>query len=69
MSEASQIDHSKKHPAYIAYSVRDGKEGEKGFWTRIGAAWKSKDGKGFRLQLNALPLDGVVVLREPDTNS
>ena len=39
MSEDSRNDHSKRHPAYIAYQVRDGKEGRKGRWTEIGAAW------------------------------
>jgi hypothetical protein len=65
MSDNAHIDHSKKHPAYHAYVVRDGKNGEKGFWTKLGAAWKSKDGKGFVLQLDCVPLDGRVVLREP----
>ena len=46
--------------------VRNGKEGEKGFWTRIGVAWLHKDGKGLDVQLDGLaPLDGRIVLREP----
>jgi len=32
----TKIEHSKKHPAFTAYHVRDGKQGDKGFWTRIG---------------------------------
>ncbi|AWO92415.1 hypothetical protein [Bradyrhizobium diazoefficiens] len=39
-------------------------EGE-AFWTRIGAAWPHKDGKGFNIQLNSLPLNGRLVIREP----
>ncbi len=70
MTNQSNIDHSKKHPAYVAYSVRDVKEGEKGFWTRIGVAWASKDGKGFVVQLDGLvPLDGRIVLREPSNGN
>ncbi len=34
----------KKAPALIAYHVP---ESEKAPWTRIGAAWDHKDGKGF----------------------
>lgn len=69
MSDNANIDHSKKHPSYVAYSVRDGKDGGKGFWTRIGVAWKSKDGKGHVVQLDGLvPLDGRIVLREPEQN-
>ena len=52
-------------PAYRVYSVaRNGDK--KAVWQEIGAAWKHKDGKGFNLQFNALPLEGAqVVLREP----
>jgi hypothetical protein len=49
-------------PTHIAYQIRDGKD--EGIWTRIGAAWRHKDGKGFNLQLDAVPLDGRITLRE-----
>ena len=49
-------------PSHIAYQVRDGK-GDKGFWTRIGAAWQHKDGNGFNIQLESVPLDGRITLR------
>ena len=48
----------------IAYQVREG-NGEKGYFTRIGAAWPNKDGKGFNIQLAAVPLDGRITLRVP----
>ena len=35
-------------PTHYAYQVKEGKE--KSYWTRIGAAWAHKDGKGFSLQ-------------------
>ena len=54
-----------KHPSHIAYSVRDGKDNES-FWTRIGVAWATKDGKGFTAQLNAFPIDGKIVFRVPE---
>ena len=58
-------------PSHVAYQVRDGKGGDKGFWTRIGVAWTSRDEKGFVIQLNAIPLDGKIVLRiaEPKDNA
>ena len=34
------------------------------FWLNIGSAWPNKDGKGFNLQMQAMPLDGKLVLRE-----
>jgi hypothetical protein len=56
-------------PAYIAYHVKDttaGESGEKrGVWTKVGAAWANKDGKGFSVVLDVIPLDGRLMLREP----
>lgn len=51
-----------KTPTHSAYQVRD-REGRKGFWTRIGAAWLHADGQGLTVQLDAVPLDGRVTLR------
>jgi hypothetical protein len=52
-----------KTPTHIAYQVRD-RENGKGFFTRIGAAWQHRDGKGFNVQLDGLvPLDGRITLR------
>ena len=48
-------------PTHFAYQVRDGKD--KGFWTRIGVAWQHKDGKGFNIHLECMPLDGRITLR------
>ena len=38
-------------------------EGEQVRWTDIGVAWAARDGKGYTLSLNALPLNGRVVMR------
>jgi hypothetical protein len=36
------------------------------FWTRIGAAWEHKDGKGLTVQLDLVPVNaGRIVLRTP----
>lgn len=50
---------------YDAFTVREYEvQGEtRHDWTRIGVAFPNSDGKGFRLALNALPLDGVIVVR------
>lgn len=53
---------SSKQPSHIAYQVRD-REGQKGFWTRIGSAWAHSDGNGFNIQLECVPLDGRITLR------
>lgn len=51
-----------KAPSHVAYQVRD-REGKKGFWTRIGSVWPHADGKGFNIQIEAVPLDGRITLR------
>lgn len=53
-----------KAPAFIAWHVAG--EGKKSYWTRVGAAWKHKDGEGLNLQLDLVPLaGGRIVLRSP----
>lgn len=53
-------------PTHRAYAVT--KRGEKSRWQEIGAAWSHKDGKGFNLTLDYLPLNGAdLVLRVPDS--
>lgn len=53
---------SSKMPSHLAYQVKD-REGKKAIWTRIGSAWAHADGKGFNIQLDALPTDGRISLR------
>lgn len=53
-----------KGPDFIAFHVSG--DGKKGYWTRIGAAWKHKDGEGMNLQIDLVPLGGGrIVLRTP----
>ena len=52
-------------PDYVVYTVKERGQGQDPFWLRIGAAWANKDGKGFNVQLDALPLNGRLVLRVP----
>ena len=61
MSDTENQTTSGKAPTHIAYHVREGND--KGYWTRIGAAWAHKDGKGFNLSLECLPVDGKISLR------
>ena len=51
-------------PTLIAYTVKN-RKGKSDFWTRIGAAWPHESGSGLSIQLDALPIDGRIVLREP----
>lgn len=55
---------SSNKPTHIAYVTRQ--SGEKSFWSSCGAAWAHKDGKGFRIKLDAVPVSGVIELRLND---
>jgi hypothetical protein len=53
-------------PTLIAYTVKDPRGvGQKGIWTRIGAAWPHENGSGYSIHLDALPVDGRIVLVGP----
>jgi hypothetical protein len=56
-----------KQPTLAAYTIRKYKQGndDKQQWTRIGHAFPHKDGQGYDIVLQALPVDGRVILRKP----
>jgi hypothetical protein len=58
---------NENRPTHRLYAVS--KPGnDKSQWQAIGAAWPHKDGKGFNVKLNYLPLNGAeIVIREADT--
>ncbi len=67
MSNDEQTKHDdntySRKPNFVAYNVQPSRDG-KGYWNRIGAAWAHKDGRGHEIQLDSLPVDGRVTLRE-----
>ncbi|RTL70311.1 MAG: hypothetical protein EKK41_12770 [Hyphomicrobiales bacterium] len=55
-------------PTHRAYAIS--KRGDKSHWQDIGAAWTHKDGKGFNLKLDYLPLNGAeLALRIADAET
>jgi len=52
-----------RQPTHRAYSVIR-REGQDDFWLNLGLVFAHKDGKGFNIMLQALPLDGKIVCRE-----
>jgi hypothetical protein len=52
-------------PSFIAYAVRQRNDGEKAVWTAIGVAWPHKKDVGFNIELEAMPLEGRIVLMPP----
>lgn len=63
MAHAQTTTTETRSPDYIAWNVV--KRGDNAHWTKIGAAWQHRDGKGMNLHLEAMPFDGRITLREP----
>ncbi len=55
-----------KRPTHVIWQVIG--EGDKSRWTRIGAGWPNRDGKGLSLKFDAYPLSGRIVVREQEQN-
>ena len=57
-----------KQPTHRAYTLiprgKDKNGDDEKFWLNIGSVFAHSDGKGFNIILEALPLDGKLVLRE-----
>jgi hypothetical protein len=51
-----------KKPDFDVYNVLPSRDG-KGYWNRIGAAWKHNDGYGCKVRLDCLPRNGELDLR------
>ncbi len=60
-AKAAPAAFTPRKPTHRLYRVNG--EGEAATWTPIGAAWPNKDGKGFNLSCDAVPLQGRIVLR------
>lgn len=63
-TEGQERATPKKSPSFIAYHVREARDG-KSYFNQVGAAFANKDGEGHNLQLDSVPMDGRIVLRTP----
>ena len=62
MTDTNPTAPTSKLPSHVVYHVKD-REGAKALFTRIGAAWPHRDGNGFNVQLECIPLDSRITLR------
>lgn len=60
MTDQSQ----KNRPSFEAFHVKDGGD-DKSYFNRVGVAFAHRDGEGHTIQLDAVPVDGRIVLRTP----
>lgn len=51
-----------RKPEYEVFQVLETSK-DKSYWNRIGAAWVHEDGDGLSVTLNAMPLDGRIIIR------
>ena len=49
-------------PTHRLYRVEG--EGKSARWIEIGAAWPNKDGNGYSIDCNAMPINGRLVMRK-----
>ena len=54
-------------PNFHAWHVIN--KGGKVFWTKVKAAWPRKNRKGVSLQLDVMPMNGRIVLRQPSISN
>lgn len=52
---------NEKRPSHEVFQVKG--DGDKSYWTKIGAAWAHRDGKGFSISIDAFPFEGRIVVR------
>ena len=60
----TETGKSTKKPSHVAYSIRQ-REGKDSKWTEIGVAFPHKDGKGFDILFDVVPLNGKITIRVP----
>ena len=49
--------------AKAVYMIKDGKDGDKSYWTKIGVAFVNKD-ESLTVVLDAVPVDGRLHIRD-----
>lgn len=54
------------YPSHVILAVKERGDGKKPIWTRIGAIWPNRDGKGFSGDLDLFPVNGKIVIRAYD---
>jgi hypothetical protein len=62
--------NAKKRPSHGIFQIIG--DGDKARWIRVGAAWTNKDGKGFSLSFNSIPVLGHLSMRilpEPEART
>lgn len=62
-TDQTQDQSTVTQPYLLGYTVRPAAAGGKSYWSKIAVAWAHKDGLGYNVQMDAVPVDGKLVLR------
>lgn len=57
--QAQTTDRKPTHRIYLVTGT-----GKSAFWTPIGAAWPNRDGAGYSIACDAIPIQGRIVMRK-----
>lgn len=60
--DVSKPGRKPTHRAYTVKRIDHSSEQSRSLWTPIGAAWPLKSGNGFKLKLDATPINGEIIL-------
>lgn len=67
MAKGTKPEVSETAIRFDVFSIKkyNGRAGdERSLWTKVGAAFPHKDGKGFNVEVDLLPIDGKLTLRQ-----
>ena len=59
----TRIINTKLKPFLLGYTVRETEQSGKAYWSKVAVAWMHEDGYGYNVHMDALPVDGKLVLR------
>ena len=65
MEAAMATNSQPSHRVYVVVQREDADN----FWINVGAAFPHSDGKGFNVIVQALPVDGKLILRVPQDDT
>jgi hypothetical protein len=61
-AENQQENTTRSKPSHMAYQVNNVENGNS-YFNHIGSAFEHRDGQGYDVSLNAMPVDGKITLR------
>jgi hypothetical protein len=67
MNDKSTTQSKQRLDVFVVDNWTNSEGTEQANWIRLGTAFAHKDGKGFNVELKAMPVSGKLVIREYET--